>query len=321
MSAGWMSRRSHPIAGDHRLRQRNIYVLPTHAGLLFAAVVLAMLVASVNYQLSLGYALSFLVIAIGGIAMLHTWRNLSRLVLRAGRAEPVFAGEFVELSLIVRNTGAVERFALSFTAPQMVRPEDFDLAPRVEQIVSIALRVSQRGWQPIPRLTLQTRFPLGIWRAWTHWQPALGVLVYPRPEPPGVPLPVLHASAGEGEARGSGEQDLAALRPWQPGDSPRRIAWKAMARTASEDLIVRQYEGGDLGELSLDWDHLPADWDAERRLSRLTRWVLDADLLGARYALLLPGASLAADAGASHRIRCLETLATWGAPGAGARPQ
>ena len=122
-------------------------------------------------------------------------------------------------------------------------------AAEAEQIVSLALPTRQRGWQPVPRLRLETRFPLGIWCAWTWWQPALRVLVYPQPEPPGTPLPARMASSGDGQARGAGEQDLAALRPWQGGDSPRRIAWKAMARTASEDLIVRQYEGGDLGEL------------------------------------------------------------------------
>jgi uncharacterized protein (DUF58 family) len=136
-----------------------------------------------------------------------------------------------------------------------------------------------------------------------------------------VPLPALRASAGEGQARGPGDHDMAALRPWQTGDSSRRIAWKAMARTASEDFIVRQYEGGEPGELSLDWDQLPADWDIEPKLSRLTRWVLDADALGARYALHLPGVSVRAGAGASHRIRCLEALATWGAPDAGPLPR
>ncbi|MFP5406933.1 MAG: DUF58 domain-containing protein, partial [Gammaproteobacteria bacterium] len=203
----------------------------------------------------------------------------------------------------------------------MARPEHFDLAPRAEHIVSIALRAPRRGWQAVPRLTLQTRFPLGIWRAWTGWQPALRVLVYPRPEPPGAPPPARLAHAGQGQARGPGEEDLAALRPWQAGDSPRRIAWKSMARTASEDFIVRQYEGGDLGDLLLDWEQLPGDWDAERRLSRLARWVLDADALGARYALRLPGAAVATGAGVPHRLRCLETLATWGMPGPAASAQ
>jgi uncharacterized protein (DUF58 family) len=305
---------SAPASDGYRLGLRNVYVLPTRSGVLYAMVVLAMLVASLNYQLSLGYALSFLVAGVALVAMLHTWRNLSALVLRPGRADPVFAGEIAQLSLIVTNHSALERHALSIAAPGVSAPERFDVPGAVEQIVSLALPVHKRGWQAVPRLRLETRFPLGIWRAWSTWRPGLRVLVYPQPEAPGAPLPARFASAGEGNASGRGEQELAALRPWQAGDSLRRIAWKAVARTGSEDLVVRQYEGGDPGELSLEWQQLPAGWDAERRLARMTRWVLDADALGARYGMQLPGAALAPDAGARHRARCLEVLATWGEP-------
>ena len=306
------AQRRRPAAGDQRLGSRNVFVLPTRPGLLYATVVLTMLIASINYRLSLGYALSFLVAAVALVAMLQTWRNLSSLVLRSGRAEPVFAGEIAELKLVVRNPGPIERFALSFLAPGMSQPEHFDAPAGAEQSVSIAVPAMRRGWQPAPRLRIETRFPLGIWRAWSWWQPALRLLVYPQPEPPGTPLPARQASAGEGQAHGRGEQDLAALRPWQEGDSPRRVAWKAMARTATDELIVRQYEGGDFGELALDWNDLPGNWDAEQRLSRLTRWVLEADAIGVRYALRIPGATLSPDAGPAHRARCLEALATWG---------
>ena len=85
---------------------------------------------------------------------------------------------------------------------------------------------------------------------------------------------------------------------------------------------MRQYEGGDLGELSLDWQQLPAGWDEERRLSRMTRWVLEADALGVRYAMSLPGLAIGPDAGPTHRDHCLESLATWAlpAPQAGRNP-
>ena len=65
-------------------------------------------------------------------------------------------------------------------------------------------------------------------------------------------------------------------------------------------------------ELSLEWDQLPAGWDVEQRLSRMTRWVLDADALGVRYAMRLPGVPVPPDAGPAHRAHCLELLATWG---------
>ena len=311
--------RHRPSAGDHRLGHRHVYVLPTRPGLLFVAVVITMLIASINYRLSLGYALSFLVAAVAIVAMLQTWRNLATLVLKPGRTEPVFAGDFTTLTVIVRNPGRLDRFALSFSVPGTATAEHFDAAAGAEQIVTLALPAPIRGWHPVPRLRLETRFPLGIWRAWTWWQPALRVLVYPAPEPPGTPLPALHPAAGDGHARSAGEQDLAALRPWRSGDSSRRIAWKAMARTASDALIVRQYDGGAPGELSLDWALLPAAWNDERKLSRLTRWVIDADALGLRFALVLPGRVLPVDAGPTHRERCLEALATWAPAGTATR--
>src|SRR5690606_100647 len=258
-------------------------------------------------------ALTFLVASIAIVGMLHTFRNLATLTLRAGRAEPVFAGQIAEFTLIARNETKLERFALSLNATGMAQPEFFDIAAGAEHFVAIALPARQRGWMPVPRLTLATTFPIGIWRAWARWHPALRVLVYPQPETPAAPLPARVAASGEGTARGQGHEDIAALRPYAAGDPPRLIAWKAVARTGSDELITKQFDGGDLGELSLDWSVLPASMDAEARLSRLTRWVLDADAAGVRYALTLPGTRIATDIGPTHRARCLEALATWGA--------
>ena len=298
-------------AGDRRLTRRNIFVLPSRAGALFLAVVVTMLITAINYQLSLGYALTFLLGSAAVVGLLHTFRNLARLTLRAGRAEPVFAGQLAEVTLIARNESTLERYALSLHTATMAQPEYFDLAGNAEHFVSIALPTQQRGWMQVPALTLTTTFPLGLWRAWARWKPALRVLVYPHPETAAPPLPASAAVGGEGTAQGRGQEDIAALRPYAAGDSPRLIAWKAIARTASETLITKEFEGGDLGELSLDWAQLPSSMDVEARLSRLTRWVLDADAAGVRYALSLPGRHLDLDAGPVHRARCLEALATW----------
>jgi uncharacterized protein (DUF58 family) len=64
----------------------------------------------------------------------------------------------------------------------------------------------------------------------------------------------------------------------------------------------------------LDWRSLPAAMDVEARLSRLTRWVLQAEQAGQRFGLMLPGLEIEPDAGPAHRARCLEALATWSLP-------
>ena len=158
-----------PHAGDLRLDRRRVYILPTKAGLLFAVVLATMLLTAVNYSLALGYALTFLLAGVGLVSMLHTWRNLVGLVLRAGRAEPVHAGEVAELGLLLRNLDGPERFAIDLFVPGTARPTRIDIAAGTEPLVSVALPTDRRGWQALPRMRLSTTFPLGLWRAWAWW--------------------------------------------------------------------------------------------------------------------------------------------------------
>lgn len=302
-----------PVHGEHHLGHRTVYILPSRPGLLFGIVLVLMLIASINYALGLGYALTFLLAACGLVAMMHTFRNLAGLSLRVGRAEPVFAGELVEVALVARARDARDRHGLRVSAPQMAGPQSFDVPGGGEQIVRIALPTTRRGRMPLPRLRVETTFPLGLWQAWSPWRPATHALVWPAPESPAVPLPASSAGGGEGPA-GEGDDDVAALRPWREGDGLRRIAWKAVARTGSDALLVKQMEGGHAGDLVLDWALLPATLDPEARIARLARWILDADAAGLRWSLRLPGVELERDAGPGHRARCLEALALWGEP-------
>ena len=49
-----------PQQDSTTLTQRNVYILPTRPGLMLAATLLVLQIASINYQLNLGYLLTFL---------------------------------------------------------------------------------------------------------------------------------------------------------------------------------------------------------------------------------------------------------------------
>ncbi len=84
-----------------------------------------------------------------------------------------------------------------------------------------------------------------------------------------------------------GDDDFAGLRAHRSADSPRHVAWKALARGGP--MLTKEFAAGQGRELLLDWERLPPELDDERRLSRLTAWVLAAEREGRRYALALPG--------------------------------
>jgi uncharacterized protein (DUF58 family) len=149
-----------------------------------------------------------------------------------------------------------------------------------------------------------------LYYAWSYLDFGAHCLVYPRPAPAGTPLPSAAAGAGSGTLQGRGREDFSGLRQYAPGDSPRHIAWKAVAR--GEELLTKQFSGRADTELWLDWRHLSAGLDTEQKLSRLARWVLDAHTAGLSYGLRIPGRTVDPAQGEAQRERCLEALALYG---------
>ena len=72
----WALRVRPPEAAPIVLTPRRVYVLPTRAGLAYAFALGVILLGAMNYNLSLGHALVFLLAGLGIVAILHTFRNL-----------------------------------------------------------------------------------------------------------------------------------------------------------------------------------------------------------------------------------------------------
>lgn len=293
------------------LTRRRIFILPTGGGMTYVALLCVMLIGAINYNLSLGHALVFLLAGLGLVAMVHTFRNLAGLSLVCGRAEPVFAGDTAYFPLHLSNTRRDARCALAFRFAGNAAAS-VSVPPSGLARVALPCTAPRRGRLDPGRITLESRYPLGLFRAWSYPQPRLSCLVYPKPEP--RPLPPPTPIADPGLARGEGgQEDFAGLRLRQPADSPRHIAWKAVARNIDAyPLLVKHFAGGAGEELWLDWQLTGDENDPETRLSILAGWVLAAEAAQLAYGLALPGCTLLPANGSAHRDACLEALALHG---------
>lgn len=309
----WLERRI-PPAREVRLDQRRIFILPTTQGLVFAVALLLMLLAAINYQNSLAYGLTFLLLSVGLVTILHTWRNLAGLQLSAGEAPPVFAGEQAGFRLRLQGSGRAHRGIALGWPPAPLQQVDVEPDGSVE--LELFRLAERRGWLRAPRLRVESRFPLGLLVAWSWVDLDLTALVYPRPLPGELPPA---GGAGEDDeepgttAQRSGVDDFEGLRPWQSGDSRRRLHWKAWSR--GQGLLVKEFAEQHGHDLWLDFDSLGGD--RETRLSLLCHWVVQLARHDAPFGLRLPGVSLAPASGAAQRELCLRELALFGQP---ARP-
>jgi uncharacterized protein (DUF58 family) len=298
LRAGGAPPRSATAATHHR----RIYILPTKAGLGYAVVMLATLLGALNYQNNLGLFLTFLMIAIALVGMHHCWFQLLGLEVQARDGLPVFAGETARFPVTVRDLQRKARPQLRIAGTPA-----FALSPGDEAQAELSRPTHRRGSLTLDAVVLETRYPFGLFRAWTALHPRARVLVYPKPAAR-APQPAMLArfdQQGRGTL-GNGAEDFVGPRPYQPGDSPRQLDWKAFAR--ERGLIVKQFGGDQSARIWVDWDAVPAA-DPEQRLSLLARQVLDADALGYSYGLRLPGSLVDHDRGGRHKHRCLAALA------------
>jgi uncharacterized protein (DUF58 family) len=301
-----------PFTDTWTLTQGNIYILPTKAGIVYAVTLLLMLLASINYQLNLGYVLTFLLAGSGLVSMHLTHGTLRGLTLRLRAGPPVFAGEPALVEIVFDNPGRERHgVALHFHDRRAHGPSFAwtDVPALGQASAHVSIVPPRRGSHRVPTLVVETAFPFGLFRAWTLWRPAAHVLAYPRPESPLPPLPSAVPVPGEQRHARRGEgAELDGVRAWRRGDRLRHIVWKKVARTG--ELVSRDTAGSSVRELNLDWSATRCS-DDEQRLSRLAAWVLTAEREGLMYRVQLPGIDLGSGQGDAQRRAALEALALW----------
>ena len=308
----WIFTRLKRVPGPVEVSRRRVYILPTRYGYGFGLLLLVMLLGSMNYSNSMAFALTFLLAGLGLVSMHHTHANLVNIRVRSGRIQPTFAGDVARFTLELENPAPATRYALQAGWSDQTPLGSTDLPGQHGGTLTLSLPAPQRGWLPAPRFSVLTEFPLGLFHAWTWIELDMACLVYPRPAARGERPPATTGGTGPRAGLRPGQEEFAGLRSYQRGDAMRSIHWKSMSKLQTPQ--VKQFAETLEKELWFDWSALPPGWDAERRLSQLARWVLDADGDRRNYGLRLPEFAQAPGQGELHRHECLRALALYQAP-------
>lgn len=303
----WLNRRL-PRARQVRLDQRRVFIFPSGYGFLYLAVAVLLFFGGINYENNLILGLCFLMVSLFVVAILHTFRNLSGLSLRAGATRSGFVGGQGSLEVVLIADGRGHR-SLWLSWPEQPAQE-VSVEDGEEMALWMNLPLTRRGRIRPPRLRVESRYPLGLLRSWSLVALDHACLAWPRPEP----SPECPADGGDDErsvaqAGQSGTEEFQGLREYRPGDSPRLVDWKGYAR--GRGLNVKLFEEPASGRLWLRYQHLDG-LPQERRLSILCYWVLRLAGENRPFALSLPGAELSPARGDGQRREALDMLARFG---------
>ncbi len=297
-----LTRLKQPEALPIPIGRRRIYVLPTRYGLFFATLLAAMTLGALNYNNNPALMLCFLLGSAAHTSLLRAYLNLRGLRLAQVGADAVHAGEAQTLRLLF-DAGEI-RQRRDLVLRQGTASAVFALAPnRVEtRLVRATIR---RGLHPAGRIAVSTTHPLGLFVAWSWLNPQASTLVYPALEAQPPPLPG-RGDRGQPRRRRHADEEPHSLRDYRSGDPLRLMAWKRTAQAGR--LMVREYESPVGADVTLDWAEL-GPLEAEARIRRLARWVVDAERESLRSTLVLPATRLGPGSGPAHVHACLRALA------------
>lgn len=289
------------------LHRRRIYVVPSRFGLIYSAMLLVMLIGSLNYANNPALLLTCLLGAAAYLSVFAGFRTLNRVELKSIQTQPCHAGGTLLLSLhFASDAAALKRgLRLRMENGDSQNESIFELPANGSQTVIANMPAPRRGWQPIGRVRVWTEYPYGLFHVWSWLHPDSRALIYPRLEANAPPLPQAGGVA-PAQAVNRDEDEIGALREYRGGDPRRLIAWKASAR--QDHLLVKQFESPQGREVVLAWNRLDG-LDAEARISRLATWVERAEAARIAYRLELPHAGIGPALGAAHRHACLRELA------------
>ena len=237
--ARWTLRRQGADLGEFQLHRRRLYIVPTGLGLTYATMLLAMLVGGLNYGNNLALLLTFILAAAGWVAMHQAHANLQGVVGHLqGTAHTTAPTGPVDFHLALRIPDSRPRPDLEIDGP--ARPGLPQ--PRVVSLVpgqTVHLHWTQPSTSGLRRVRLATRYPLGLFRAWTWIHP-----------PPPTPAPLSATTPRRGDAGDieqltaspTGDGDIVSLRAWREGDGWQRIAWRASARLGRPVVMERAWQ-------------------------------------------------------------------------------
>lgn len=303
----WAARRS-PRATQVTLRHKTIYVLPSSQGLAFLLVVALIWLLGTNYQNNLILALSFFLISLMLVSMVHAFNNMLGLTFVPAAIQSAEQGETALFAVTIssRYHNNYHAILLAVAGGESVQA-DFVAGQSAQ--VSLGLPAAHRGWLRLPRITVKSYYPFGLVRAWAYVDLEHRALIFPRPVASAQP-PLAAGEGAEGHiyTQQSGDE-FQGFQSYQPGSPLSHVAWKQYARGAG--LYLKDYRARQSQQYWLDWQAINRG-NTELALSCLCYWVNHFAGSNQEFGLVLPDGAIAMGVGDVHRLQALTALALFG---------
>lgn len=300
---------------DRLTRSHQTYIMPTGHGVVFLIGIVFMVLVGATYSNNLIYLLAFFLFAAFVVSMVQTHHNIAKLSVEVISVEDAYNGGWAQLDLKLHHSQKAYRQNVAILFPDLEWAEratgqlEF-LSPKGQARVSLSIKAKKRGRHSLPRIRLETKFPLGLFKSWRMLPLNGEAFVYPQ----AIGQKNLSscrvsfgAQKGESAKASRGEEaDFHEHKAYQLGESSRRVDWKLYARKRLK--MIKSFEGRQEASFRFVYNE-SLGVDTEARLSQLSTWIEEARSKKLMFELWLPNKKIEMASGAQHARMSLRELA------------
>lgn len=286
----WLNRRV-PNNFQHKLSNRNIFIIPTRFGFSYLFFVVLLFLLGTNYQNNIILLISYLLASLFITVMLHSFYNFSQLTFSSKAKQTGFAKQVIQYPIMV--TGHKTHFDINF---QFVNTQKKAERVKLEQCGSQSVAVllpwfaKQRGVYSLGRVKVFSEYSFGLFISWSLLDFSHEAIVYPEPKKLSSNQKHLIGVNNDDKEEGvvtqktlSGD-DFSDLKNFVIGESQARIAWKQLARGQGKFSKDYQSHQGRLPWLKLS--NMPST-NIETKLQFLCFLILEYTQNKQKFGLLL----------------------------------
>lgn len=293
----WLDNRQ-PKAREVTLTQKIIYILPSRFGLWYILLLILLYLLGTNYQNNLILLMSYMLFSVLLLSLTLAWRNLYNMTVSCAPVLSAYAEEDLMVPVSLQAALPRQQIHCYFNNNQ---PASFaDNSPQV----MVPLATGPRGYHSLPRLTIHSYYPFGLFNCKSMLNLDYHYWVFPKP----LTTETVNSLGDNSGNKNQVADDFDTIRSYQAGDSLKLMLWKRLARDPSNPVVKHAPSSP---QPEPDWITIPAisGTALEVALSKACYLMLQLEQRSKPYGLRINSKSINPACGQQHLERCLRELA------------
>jgi uncharacterized protein (DUF58 family) len=304
----WLNKRI-PSSHAYQMDVNNTFILPTRFGWAIVGLMSCLFILGTNYQNNVILMFCYFVFALLLLALFHSYTNFVQFYIAFRPISNSFANQHVQLQLDLSHKA--NRPALHSLSNIAIFSKHYPVYEYLEDGVNtIAIRRFSRGLHELHRISIESIFPFGLFKCWSHLSVPGQFLVFPTPIACNLKMRQQHSKGNTGNKVGVAitTEDLQGIRDYRDSDPIHHVSWKHFAK--GQGLLSKDFT--ERSAISI-WLHLSdyVNGNVEHALSEVTFQILELSNQEASFGFSIGKQQIMPNTGRHHKRQCLEALALY----------